>query len=526
MTRLVLKSLKIYFILLSLLYFSNINAEDGRISTNATNESFMQAIENGNADPVIVNGQPWTFRTPPPLVNQRTVRSGHPRLMLTPDNLPDIRQKLQDPVYDFTMTLINNRANDGKMLENAFLYQLTGDLSRATTAKQALLNYTGDYGEQIIFGYDNMSNKLGPVLVFDWIMGTLTAPEINQIYANVKDNFNYDHQAADPVHSDGNGSGSYPWYWNDVYNRHPEIYLPALAFAIANDGIDDAWAQEVIDWAYDEDETRVVGPYGPNRGSGFLDVLMTISLDTGGISDTNQYYSYWVEVLHAIAFWETATGEQMWNRIPFMTKSPQSLLTSRDGVSPSSRIMSAIEFITGVADGDTAALAKYTTEYYGSSTYQTVHRAILGDMRVTAKSPAELNIPTAKYVRGDHVFYSKNSWDDDAVSLYVRSPYINVGRGPGSEGVFAIDIGKGQPLAPRVEISKTQETAGHSSGMWIYDPADDTTPKSIPTQNKGTFWGWKGGRAYDAWTAVDQLDYFEGGPDSVEINNQYRAISM
>ncbi|MCF6263338.1 MAG: hypothetical protein L3J24_07100 [Xanthomonadales bacterium] len=25
---------------------------------------------------------------------------------------------------------------------------------------------------------------------------------------------------------------------------------------------------------------------------------------------------------------------------------------------------------------------------------------------------------------------------------------------------------------------------------------------------------------------MDQLDYFEGGPDSVEINNQYRAISM
>ena len=513
---------------LSLVLFTvSVKAENNLATNKGASISFMQAIANGDEQPVMVNGQAWTFRTPPPPVNERTVRTDHPRLLLTVDNLPDIILKLQDPVYSSYMTNITSRADSGRMFENAFLYQLTGDLNRAISAKQTLLAFTGDYGEQIIFGYDRMSDKLGPVLVFDWIMDTLTEPEKIQIFANVKANFAYDHQTADPVHADGNGPGSFPWYWNDVYNRHPEIFLPALAFAIAGDDIDDVWAQEVIDWAYDEEETRVVGPYGPNRGSGFLDVLMTISLDTGGVSDTNQYYAYWVEVLHAIAFWETATGEPMWSRTPFMTKSPQSILTSRDGVKPSSRIMSAIEFITGIADGDVAALAKYTTEYYGTSGYQVVYRAILGDMRVVAKTPAELNIPTAGYIRGDQVFYSKDSWEDDAVSLYVRSPYLNIGRGPGSEGVFAIDIGKLNPLAPRVRISKTQETAGHSSGMWIYDPDDDTiSAKSIPLQNKGTYWGWNDGRVYDAWTSVNQNGYFEGGPESIVVNNSYRGISM
>ncbi len=517
----------IYLIFTLLLLTISAQAKnDSAVSIQGATLSFMQAIANGDAEPVMIDGQAWTFRTPPPPVNERTVRTDHPRLLLTADNLPDIRTKLLDPVYSSYMTNITSRADSGRMFENAFLYQLTGDLSRAQAAKQTLLDFTGDYGEQIIYGYDRMSDKLGPVLVFDWIMDTLTEPEKNQIFAYVKANFGYDHQTADPVHTDGNGPGSYPWYWNDVYNRHPEIFLPALAFTIAGDGIDDAWAQEVIDWAYDEEETRVVGPYGPNRGSGFLDVLMTISLDTGGVSDTNQYYSYWVEVLHAIAFWETATGESMWSRTPFMTKSPQSLLTSRDGVKPSARIMSAIEFITGVASGDVAALAKYTTEYYGASSYHVIYRAILGDMRIAAKTPTELNIATAKYVRGDHVFYSKNNWGDTAVSLYVRSPYLNVGRGPGSEGVFAIDIGQ-EPLAPRVEISKTQETAGHSSGMWIYDPADTAIlAKLIPIQNKGTYWGWKDGRSYDAWTSVNQSGYFEGGPELMEINSNYRAISM
>ncbi len=500
-------------------------------NSNAAVEStsFMQAVADGDAAPVMINGQAWTFRTPPPPENERTVRADHPRLMITQDTLPALKIKLMDPVYSSYITKITARADKGSMLENAFLYQITGEISRANAAKQTLLNYSGTYGETVIFGYDKMSRRLGPILVFDWIMDTLTSAEKLQIFANVKDNFNYDHKTASARHSDGKGPGTYPWYWNDVYNRLPEIYLPSLAFTIAGDGIDDAWADEVIAWAYDEDETRVVGPYGANRGSGFLDVLMTMSLDTGGFSDAaTEYYSYWMEAVHAVAFWESATGQPMWSRSPWLKEGPQSLLTSREGMKPSARIRSAIEFVTGMYDGDTASLAKYVVNYFGGpSKYHTVHRAIFGDMRVVEKTPAEVNIPTAKYLRGDHVFYSKDSWEDDAVSLYVRSPYINVGRGPGSEGVFAIDIGKRQPLAPRVRISKTQETAGYSSGMWIYDPTRtvNETPKITPTQNKGTYWGWQDSRSYEAWITVSEDGYFEGAPN-IEITNDYRAISM
>ncbi len=493
-------------------------------NSNATVEpaSFMQAITNGDAAPVIINGQAWTFRTPPPPENERTVRTDHPRLMMTQDTLPALKIKLLDSVYNPYMTKITTRADAGSMLENAFLYQITGDTSRANAAKQTLLNYSGTYGENLIFGYDSMSNKLGPVLAFDWIMDTLTTTEKVQIFTNVKDNFGYDHKTAPIGHSEGNGPGTYPWYFNDIYNRYPELYLPALAFAVANDGIDDAWADEVIAWAYDEDEIRVIGPYGSNRGSGFLDALMTMSLDTGGFSDAaTEYYTYWVEAVHAVAFWESATGQPMWSRSPWLKEGPLSLLTSREGIKPSARVMSAIEFVTGMYDGDTASLAKYVVNYFGGpSKYHTVYRAIFGDMRIAEKAPAEVNIPTAKYLRGDHVFYSKDSWEDNAVSLYVRSPYINVGRGPGSEGVFAIDIGKRMPLAPRVQISKTSETAGYSSGMWIYDTSDITS-----TQNKGTYWGWNDSRSYDAWNTVSKAGYFEGKPD-IEITNDYRAISM
>ena len=51
--------------------------------------------------------------------------------------------------------------------------------------------------------------------------------------------------------------------------------------ASAGDGIDDAWATEVLDLVYGGSR-RVIGPYGAGTGSGFLDVLATIALDDGG----------------------------------------------------------------------------------------------------------------------------------------------------------------------------------------------------------------------------------------------------
>ncbi len=519
----------------------NANNDDHRIRFRvaAETKSFMQAIQDGEAAPVMINGQAWTFRTPPPPPSERTVRTDHPRLVLTPDNLPGIRQKLNDPVYTSLMTAITYRADAGGMLENAFLYQISGDSTRGEAAKQALLNYTGSYGKSIMRGHDSMSDKLGPVLVFDWIWDLLNASEKAQIFANVKDNFNYDHHIVDPIiQANNNGPKTYPWYWNDVYKGFPELYLPALAFAIANEGIDDAWADEVISWAYDEDEPKVLGPYGLNRGSGFLDVLMSVSLETGGTSQLGvDYFGYWVEVVHAVSFWETATGQSIWDRVPLLTQNPRAMLTGRDGVStpdgviagkigldPNYRTTSALEYITGVAQGDTAALAKYAVEFYDQSNFNEVYRAILGDMRTTAKSPAELNLPTADYVRGDHTFYSKESWADDAVSLYVRSPYINVGRYVGNEGVFALYKGK-TPISPRAKNGKTQPHAGVQSGIWIYDPTA-TDAKKRPLQNEGTFWAPIIPRSFDAWTTVSNGQYFEKGPDTVEVTADYRAISM
>jgi len=516
-------------------------------------KSFLQAIADGVADPVMINGESWTFRTPPPPVNERTVITGHPRLLLTPDNLPATITKLQDPVYrgyinSMTATAdeanLSPNPNDG-MLENAFLYQITKDASRATAAKEALLNFSGDYGEAIIFGYDRMADKLGPILVFDWIMETLTPAEKAEIFANVKSNFSYDHKTASPINRDGSGeAGVYPWYFNDVYNRHPELYLPALAFTVSGqniggDNVIDDWANEVIAWAYDEDESRVVGPYGANRGSGFLDAMASLSLDSGGLSPTG-YYNYIIEVLHAASFWQSATGQPMWSRMPVLEKGPFTCLTRCENtIDLHSRKSSAFEYATGMYEGDSASMARHVIDTYGMPRYQVVYRAILGDLRVPAKMPVppmvgqatpegKIAIPLAGYLRGENTFYSRSSWDTDNTLLVVRSPYLDLARYPGNDGIFVVYKGD-KKIATAAGISKTAPDAGVQSGIWIYDPNNlDPDPANYaankPLQKKGTY--WSNDRAHDAWTAVSQSKYFDGGPKATEVTDTYRAISM
>ncbi|MEJ2406624.1 MAG: immunoglobulin domain-containing protein [Candidatus Thiodiazotropha sp.] len=504
--------------------------------------SFLQSVADGEAEPVIVNGKAWTFHTPPPPENERVVRADHPRLYLTTDNLPGMREKLNDPIYAELMGNIRSRATNhvpGTMLYSAFMYQITQDPTWAETTKQILLDNDPEipkYGTTVeassiygtnnkTVGTDGKAYKYEPVFAFDWIMDTLTQDEKVQIFENIKSNFNYDHRAV-PLDKRNE------WYFNDFW-RSDAMFYSSLAFAVHGEGIDDAWADEIIAIAYDEDDPRVVGPYGPNRGAGFLDVLMSGSLDSGGFSPMGSTYdTYWSTGMYAMAFWESATQEPLFDRTLMYKKYPEVFLTSRNGLLVGRKITSRqmlLEYFTGIYQGDTAALSKYLSDLYGRSPYALVYRAIFGDLRVQGKSPAELNLPTAKYNRGDHTFYSKDSWGDDAISLMVRSIYLDVARYTGNEGLFSIYKGD-KPIAPRVYNSKNPPSPGLHSGIWIYDPEVITDPniafgrRKITHQTAGAY--WSSGKANEAIPAVTESHFNVGGPKLLEITDKYRAISM
>jgi len=475
---------------------------------NGTSQSLLEATS------VDINGEPWTFRTPPPPEGERFVIPTHPRLFLTQADLPEMRIKLADPVYANDMVELMADADDGDAIANALLYQLDGDVSRGNVAKNWLL--AGVFGD--VNGLDRAAELVEPVLVFDWIIPLLSGIEKNTIFESLKLNFDYDHETVEP-----NGV---TLYWNDVWSRHPEMHYPILALAIAGDGIDDVWAQEVLDLVYNE-SPLVIGPYGATDGDGFLDMLASISLDEGGGSQAgsydrlgNGYHAMFLHSFMPMAAWQSATGQAMWSRSDFFRKLP-SFWAYEKSKTPSNLGQMMPEILTGIyrdIDPDAAALARWMVDKWGKYSYALVYRLILGDLRVLPKSPEQLGLPTAKYIRGADLFVSSRSWDEDALTVTAYSRYVDSNRFEPGSGSFAIHRGQ-EPLAVPAEPNKQAVSEGFYSGLWIYDPSD----LSETFFQKSTY--WSGDRAFNAYTVASDPVYFPGGPDRIIINSVYRGIS-
>ncbi|MCF6264142.1 MAG: hypothetical protein L3J24_11220 [Xanthomonadales bacterium] len=486
---------------IGLIYASNVYAQPSPGSLLATSS-------------VTINGEPWTFRTPPPPVSEREVIASHPRLLLTQANLEGIRQKLADPVYADDMDTLRTRADAGGAIENALLYMLEGSTSRGNVAKNYLL--AGFYGN--VSGLDKGGKWLEPVFIFDWIFTLLTDSEKATIFENIKVNFDYDLETVAPR--------DWSLFWAKSWGNDRGFYYPLLALTMYGAGIDDAWAQEVLDLAYDE-SPLVFGPYGATNGAGFLDMMASISLDDGGGYQAGSdgflgenYYHYFLYAFMPLGAWETATGEPMWSRSDFFRKLPSHWEYQR-GKIPRSLGIAMPEILTGAykeIDPDTAALARWQVNKWGRSQYVLTYRLILGDLRVIPASPQELGMPTAKYIKGSDWFVSTRSWDENALTVTALSQYLDTGRFEPGSGLFAIYRGD-EPLAVPADPNKEWITEGFYSGMWIYDPNDvrGTWFNEITYQD--------GPRAYDAYTAVSNPIYFPGGPDNIIINDTYRGIS-
>ena len=486
------------------------------------------------ADPVIIDGNPWTFKTAPPPENQRTVRKGHPKLLITQDNLPGLRKKLQDPVYEISMKTLLSLASQGDHYVDAFLYllNLEGDAPRGKIAKAYLL--AGDYyrASVKVDGLDSIGKWATPILMYDWIADLLNAAEKQLVFEHVKASFPFDHR--DPPESYRGVSHDH-WYWNDMWARHPHTIYPLLALAIKGDGVDEVWADEVLEIAYDDENPVIVSPYGATKGSGMLDVLMTLSLDDGGGEQVgintvfaNGYYRFFLHGFLALAAWETATEQPMFPRTPYFQQIPRYwAYSAKDTIDNLGK--SILEMITGIykdVDADSASLAKWMLDQrWGESSYTLMYRLILGDLRIAAKSPQEIGLPTTKYTRGADLFSSRSDWKSDAVIVSAYSRYLDTSRYEPASGVFGIHKGQ-TPLTVRGTAKKVAPTPGSYSGMWIYDPSTGVHGQGSTYWQQLNNYSNPPPRAERALDVVTNPGYFPGGPDLLEINETYRAISM
>ena len=480
--------------------------------------------------PVVIGGEAWTFHTPPPPKDRRKVTPGHPRILLTRAGLPDLRKKLEDPRYADYMRRINRLAADGDIWANALLYHLRVEGWQAAGLKAKARALAGELGR---WG-GSPGVHLGSILAYDWTADLLNAKEKKIVFDHMVSKFDFD---AKWTHQG--------WYGNDVWGPMAKLTYKALPpLAAFGDGVDDAWCRRIIDRAYAEDPD-LMGMYGPDRGEGVLDVLNSIALDTGGsqageypASPTLGYNSMYLTGAPLLAAaWDRATGEPILRQLNWLRLLPHWLAYQssprqfRSGENappfafgPAGVGLAALEYVTGLyreIDPNMAALAAWHVKRFGTYKYPIIRRAILGDLRVKPKGPADLKLPTAAYLRGADTFYSRSSWDDDATLVKMHIRALDTSRYEHSTNTFTIE--KFGRLVPGSRPGKATRNSRNHSGMWMYDPAV-ASAKRYWLQGAAYWSGlrYRPKRPNGARAVVTDPVYRAGGPTAVGVHDGYR----
>jgi len=483
-------------------------------------------------EPVMVAGQPWTFHTAGPPKEERQVLATHPRLLVTRQSLPALREKLKAPVYEDYMVELLQTAEQGDACANALSYHLREPGQRESFGRRAREQVLA--GEWPKWGGLADATLLAAALAYDWTADLLTPEEKKQVFEQLR---SLPGMRAKP-------QGEHAWYQNDGYARGGTPYRPLVALAAHGDSVDDAWCAEILDRAYGED-LEVRGPYGPLSGRGYLDVLKSIALDTGGsqagnhgTSPTTGYTSmYLTGSPLVLAAWETATGERLFERCNYFRYLPYWLAYESDrwifqGESdketlayvPSGVGLAVLEYVTGVyrdIEPNMAALAAWHLKEFGTQKYTLIPRLILGDLRVEPKSPEELGLPTAAYLRGADCFFSMSSWAPDASRIRFQIRYLDTNRYEPHTNVFSVS--KYGYVAPGGRVGKGTRNPGNHSGLWFYEAGGET---EMPNQQQGsTYWSglrYPAERAQGALEVVTNSCYRAGGPTAVGVHEGYR----
>jgi hypothetical protein len=505
----------------------------GGVQAQGTAAPLAKAVEPALPfEPVLVAGRTWTFHTSGPPKEKRRVLATHPRLLVTRQTLPALREKLKAPVYESYMAELLSTAEQGDACANALLYHLHEPGQREAFGRKARQQVLAGAWPQ--WGGLADATLLAAALAYDWTADLLTPDEKTQVFERVR---SLPGVRAKP-------QGEHTWYENDCYARGGTPYRPLVALAAHGDGVDDAWCAAILDRAYGEDlEFR--GPYGPLSGRGYLDVLNSIALDTGGsqagnhgTSPTTGYTSmYLTGSPLVLAAWETATGERLFERCNYFRYLPYWLAyesdrwvfqgeTDKDTLAyvPSGVGLAVLEYITGAyrdIEPNMAALAAWHLKEFGPDKYTLIPRLILGDLRVEPKSPEVLGLPTAAYLRGADCFFSMSSWEPDASRIRFQIRCLDTNRYEPHTNVFSIS--KYGFVAPGGRVGKGTRNPGNHSGLWFYEPGAET---EMPNQQQGsTYWSglrYPAERAQGALEVATEPCYRAGGPRAVGVHEGYR----
>lgn len=351
-----------------------------------------QLPEDSQIIPIMLpNGDQWTGLTNPP---PTTFRSDHPRMLVTPESLPGLREKLSHPGYETDVAMVQQSSNAS---DKAFCYLVWGDEEKGRQAINALLNWSHSGWHSA----EKAGKDMQGVLMYDWLYDLMTEDERQQ--------------ATDVLRSNITRGSDVRYYHSDHLTDHTyDHYLMNLAL---DDDIAAEYRQLMLDPQYK----------GFKIYRGLLDILTQSSLQYGGGWHAGNHTSplggyeggYATQGAICLRAWETCTGQPMFDKTTYFDRKPHDFLYSRLGIQntggENKNMRIANEFYTGINSDKSAGLARYLMTRIGrmKNTAMLVPRLILGDRRIEPVSPEELALPTWGYLDGNNCVFAHAGFEDE-----------------------------------------------------------------------------------------------------------------
>jgi hypothetical protein len=373
----------------------------------------------------------WTYED---FLNKKTpqtysIRKGHPRLLITPENRQEIIEKIKVAPGLWQRTI--QQAEQGEdwqhLMACGAIYQLglvpgfkysmgREEYGRKGVAALMALGLPVG-GHQVNFRY------IAVPCGYDWLFDLLTAEQKRQIAARL----------VSEVRAHMGSKRAVPYALPQPNCPAGQAMIFGLAFH--GDGVDDAAAKEIVEGVW---KNVWWNPSGTGRPATPLQIIRY--LEDGVNSEGLNYFPYHVGFPAHLACWKTATGQDYFAHLGYFRNLPywttHVLMPGNDGklryVVPfhpythgggswhrglNANVAAATGYLRDV-DPDAAALAQWWIQHQRIGHIENVefpllHGLLLGDPRVTAKSPSQLKLPLTFILRGlNHVHMRSGYWDD------------------------------------------------------------------------------------------------------------------
>lgn len=460
---------------------------------------------------LLVDGVETTFDTPSP--KELKIVESHPRIMFRVSEIRDLQEKLGHPLY--AQSLKNLKKDTSPYTgpsSHALLYALYKNPESFAFAKEKLLACEIEkwgwpyYDNQWIFVW---------ACTYDWINSGLTDAEKANAWAKfrsrVGDGFNFK-----AFEETGEYRADFETNHNDHWGKDATPYEGVVALAIHGDGVADEWAEWTISRIREEHRSFCT-PWGKH---GMIDWLNLMAFDTGGSqaetgpSNAAGYVGFYVgPTMLMTGAWDSATDQDIWRQMNFFRYWP--LWNTYDNDTPLDSFnfgLDTMEIVAGKykqIDPEMASLGAWYVKQYGASDKGTtlIPKLIWGDRRVAPKSPSELGLPLARFLRGADICISRDSWKKSGIMVAMRSRYLDTLRFEGESGCTWI-YQDHAPVLVRPKTGKWRDVAATCSGLGFRDSRIKKNRLGSRQGAGATYWAAASDRVQNAFDAANIDKYF------------------